>query len=81
MEITFIKSKRLQQEHRLSDLAIVEKIYLLNSIFAVTLAATILDAFLFYTKTWKPFWEAEANAKAPKSLDNITFCVCSVSFK
>ena len=62
-------------------MAIVEKIYLLNSIFAVTLAAAILDALLFYTKTWRPFWEAEANAKAPKSLDSITFCVCSVSFK
>ena len=76
-----LKSKLYQQEHYLSDLAIVEKIYLLNSIYVVTLAAYILNAFLIYFKTWKPFWEAEAKAKAPKSLDNITFCVCSVSFK
>ena len=62
-------------------MAIVEKIYLLNYIFAVTLAAYILDVILFYFKTWKPFWEAKAKAKAPKSLDQITFCVCSVSFK
>ena len=72
----FHKSKLIQQ-----DLAIVEKIYLLNSIFVVTLAAYILDVVLFYLKTWKPFWEAEAKAKDPKSLENNTFCVCSVSFK
>ena len=33
---------------------------LLNSIFAITLVATILDIILFYSKTWKPFWEAKA---------------------
>ena len=71
----------MKQEHRLSDVAIVEKIYLLNSIYAVTLAAYILNAFLIYFKTWKPFWEAVAKARAPKSLDQITFCVCNVSFK
>ena len=62
-------------------MAIVEKIYLLNSIFAITLVATILDALLFYFKTWKPFWEAYAKAKAPKSLDNITFCLCNETFR
>ena len=41
-------------------MAIVEKIYLLNSIFAITLVATILDIILFYRKTWKPFREAKA---------------------
>ena len=46
----------------MQDLAIVEKIYLLNSIYAVTLTATILDAIFFYFNTWKPFWEAEAKA-------------------
>ena len=43
------------------DVAIVEKIYLLNSIFGVTLAATMLDGSLYYFKTWKPFWETKAN--------------------
>ena len=80
LKYLFLDSNRFSQEHRLSDVAIVEKVYLLNSIFTVTLAAYILDTFLFYFKTWKPFWEAEAKAKAPKSLDQITFCVCTVSF-
>ena len=52
----------MKQEHRLSDVAIVEKIYLLNYIFAVTMAATIIETVLFYLKTWKPFWEVKANA-------------------
>ena len=38
----------MKQEHRLSDVAIVEKIYLLNYIFAVTMAATVIEAVLFY---------------------------------
>ena len=57
-----MNNQRMVQEHRLSELAIVEKIYLLNSIFAVTLAANILDFILFYTKTWNPFRAARAAA-------------------
>ena len=60
---------------------IVEKIYLLDSLYGVTLAAGVLDAVLFYSKTWKPFWEAKAKATAPKTLEKITFSVCSVSFE
>ena len=44
------------------DMAIVEKIYLLNYIFAVIMVATAMKAVLFYLKTWKPFWEAKAKA-------------------
>ena len=43
-------------------MAIVEKIYILNYIFAVTVAATVIKAVLFYLKTWKPFWKAKASA-------------------
>ena len=50
----------MRQEHQLSDVAIVEKIYLLNFIFAVTMAATVIQTIIFYLKTWKPFWEAKA---------------------
>ena len=50
----------MKQEHRLSDVAIVEKIYLLNYIFAVTMLATVINAVRFYLKTWKPFWETKA---------------------
>ena len=41
-------------------MAIVEKIYLLNSIFAVTMTGYLLSQALFYFKTWIPFWEAKA---------------------
>ena len=56
----FLKSKLNQQEHRFSEMAIVEKIYLLNSIFAVTMTGYLLSQALFYFKTWVPFWEAKA---------------------
>ena len=42
-------------------MAIVQKIYLLDSIFIVTLVAYIADVFLFYFKTWKPFWATKAS--------------------
>ena len=56
-----LKSKPNQQEHCLADLAIVAKIHLLNSIFGVTLVATILKTAFYYFKVWKPFQEAKVS--------------------
>ena len=56
----FLETKHYQQGHHLSDLAIVENIYLLNSFYAVTLATTIPDFAIYYFQFWKPFWEAKS---------------------
>ena len=55
-----LESRSYPQEHRLSDLAIVEKIYLLNYIFALTLVAYFLRVIIYYVKIWRPFQEAKA---------------------
>ena len=55
-----LESRSYPQENRLSDLAIVEKIYLLNYIFALTLVAYILRVIIYYVKIWRPFQEAKA---------------------
>ena len=43
------------QGHRLSNLAIVEDIRLLNTIFALTFSFYIINTVLFYFQVWRPF--------------------------
>ena len=54
----YLLLKSLSQDHRLSSLAIVEDIRLLNGIFIVTLSSYIIATVLNYIQIWRPYMKS-----------------------